>query len=137
MSTHQLPNRSDGLSASELEALRHAGTNYAWANSLMFRRPSNLATPEAPTHVPFCLFPSPFPRDQFERAIRLQTAYNRLYLNIASDPQLIREVIGSSIAKVDPFESFEMIIFFIKQNQVILSKLSRLNLTQSVSALVV
>jgi glutathione synthase len=34
---------------------------------------------------------------------RIQTAYNQLYLNIASSPELIREVLGKSIAQVDPF----------------------------------
>lgn len=37
------------------------------------------------TNAPVTLFPSPFPRKCFELAQGLQTSYNELYANIASD----------------------------------------------------
>ncbi|WAQ87561.1 hypothetical protein PtA15_8A465 [Puccinia triticina] len=89
------------LSASTLADLQQAGAVYALANSLVFRLPSPAGVHAF--HVPFTLLPSPFPRDQFEKAKRVQTAYNQLYLNIATSPALIREVLGTSIAKVDGF----------------------------------
>ncbi|KAA1128675.1 hypothetical protein PGTUg99_023514 [Puccinia graminis f. sp. tritici] len=101
MSTRQLPAWPPTLAPIHLDELRQAGATYALANSLIFKLHS--PTGVHGSHVPFTLLPSPFPRDQFEKAERIQTAYNQLYMNIASSPELIREVLGQSISKVDPF----------------------------------
>lgn len=45
--------------------------------------PGNVAA----TNAPVTLFPSPFPRKCFEQAQSLQTIYNELYANIASDEE--------------------------------------------------
>ncbi|KAI9602516.1 hypothetical protein H4Q26_001806 [Puccinia striiformis f. sp. tritici PST-130] len=102
MATCQLPSWPEELSPGHLNELQRAGAIYALANSLILKLPSQTGGIHA-SHVPFTLLPSPFPRDQFEKATRIQTAYNQLYLNIASSPGLIREVLGKSICKVDPF----------------------------------
>ncbi|PLW07308.1 hypothetical protein PCANC_26995 [Puccinia coronata f. sp. avenae] len=101
MSTSRLPAWPPTLSPGHLDELQQAGAVYALANSVILKLPSR--TGVHASHLPFTLFPSPFPRDQFEKATRIQTAYNQLYLNIASSPELIREVLGKSIAQVDPF----------------------------------
>ncbi|KAH9276830.1 glutathione synthetase [Batrachochytrium salamandrivorans] len=53
-------------------------------------------------HIPFSLFPSPYPRDCFDLASRLQPLYNALVDSIARDAQFIEEVMDS-IANVDNF----------------------------------
>ena len=47
-----------------------------------------LATP-----APVTLFPSLFPRDCFEEAVGLQTAYNELYARVASDEIFLEGVV--------------------------------------------
>ncbi|KNZ61114.1 glutathione synthetase [Puccinia sorghi] len=102
MSTSQLPVwPQSALSPNHLNHLQNSAATYAFANSILLKQASS--TGVQASHLPFTLLPSPFPRDQFEKATRIQTAYNQLYINIASSPELIREVLGKSIAKVDPF----------------------------------
>jgi len=67
------------------------------------------------THAPVTLFPSPFPQDEFEKAIKLQTTYNLLYARIASDVEGLQGIMDKyilwfplfssehSIARVDDF----------------------------------
>lgn len=92
------------FSSAELENLSRISKTYALTNSLIIK--PSLSSTEAEntaTHAPFCLLPSPFPRTQFERAVRIQVDYNKLYASISTSPALIREVIGKIVSKVDPF----------------------------------
>lgn len=44
------------------------------------------------TNAPVTLYPSPFPKRQFELAQQLQTTYNELYAAIASDETWLSEI---------------------------------------------
>ena len=82
--------------------------DYALANSIIFR-PLPQSTDAAPSlnsaiHGPFSLYPTPFPRTEFDKAVALQLAYNVLYANIANDPDFLESVIGGKVAKVDSFQ---------------------------------
>ena len=62
---------------------------------------------EEPNTVPsvpigVSLYPTPFPRVCFERACKLQQAYNKLYANIACDPTWLAEVL-TPVLEVDEF----------------------------------
>lgn len=45
--------------------------------------------------VPFgiSLYPTPFPRKQFEQAEKLQTIYNRLYMAVSEDEEWLHDVL--------------------------------------------
>jgi len=52
--------------------------------------------------APFCLFPSPFPRQEFDRAVELQTVLNELMHKVAHDFDFLEETLGKTIT-VDDF----------------------------------
>jgi len=52
--------------------------------------------------APFCLLPSPFPRQEFERAVELQTLLNELMHKVAHDFDFLEETLGKTIT-VDDF----------------------------------
>jgi len=60
------------------------------------------------TNAPVTLYPSPFPRECFEQAQRLQALYNELYAAIASDEawlgQIMQEYVSLPISLIStPF----------------------------------
>ena len=52
--------------------------------------------------APFLLFPSPFPRSEFDRVVRLQTTLNLLTHRVAHDRRFLEETLAKTI-QVDPF----------------------------------
>ena len=106
MSTQWPPNLSEG----KLEALTQQAIVYALSHGLLHRLPQ-LTTAQATTqpiaviHVPFSLFPSPFPRRLFQLAQKLQHVYNVLYSRIAMDDAFLDKVMGEDegVGKVDQF----------------------------------
>jgi glutathione synthase len=95
------------LSTAQLEALTLYATTYALSHGLLYL-PVALPQPPAPTsaiHAPLSLFPSPMPRGLFERARKLQKAYNVLYARIAMDVHFLDRVMGEidGVGKVDDF----------------------------------
>lgn len=95
------------LTAAQLEALTLYATTYALAHGLLYL-PTTTPQPPAPTsaiHAPLSIFPSPLPRKLFERARRLQRAYNVLYARVAMDEEFLDQVMGEveGVGKVDDF----------------------------------
>jgi glutathione synthase len=76
--------------------------DYALSHSILYRPVEPSAT--SAIHAPFALFPSPFPKKLYDRVVRLQTAYNELYAEIASDHAFLEKVIGGNVIKVDDFQ---------------------------------
>ncbi|TDL19686.1 glutathione synthase [Rickenella mellea] len=79
----RLPEWPPSISHPELEHLTNLATTYALSHGLLYlppHPPSGAPPPtQAPSsaiHAPFSIFPSPFPRTLFEKAQRLQRAYN-------------------------------------------------------------
>ena len=54
--------------------------------------------PSSAIHAPVSLFPSPFPREHFELAKRLQKAYNVLYARVAMDELFLDGIFSVIIA---------------------------------------
>ncbi len=52
--------------------------------------------------APFVLLPSPFPRDEFQKAVKLQPILNRLMSQVANDTKFLSETLKATI-KVDNF----------------------------------
>ena len=89
------------------EELTLRATTYALSHGLIYLPVADVQPP-APTsaiHAPLALFPSPFPRKQFELAQRLQRTYNVLYARIALDEEFLDRVMGAEIGvgRVDEF----------------------------------
>lgn len=83
-------------------AVLAAASDWALGHGLAFR-PTDHSTTSA-IHGPFALYPTAFPRSCFEQAQRIQTIYNALYANLASDEAFLEQVIGAQVAKVDEFQ---------------------------------
>ncbi|KAH9856943.1 glutathione synthase [Lenzites betulinus] len=89
------------------EALTLLATTYALSHGLVYLPPADVQPP-VPTsaiHAPLALFPSPFPRAQFELARSLQHQYNELYARIALDESFLDTVMGAEVGvgRVDEF----------------------------------
>ncbi|KAI0647110.1 glutathione synthase [Trametes meyenii] len=95
------------LTDDQREALTLHATTYALSHGLIYLPPADVQPP-APTsaiHAPLALFPSPFPRRQFELAKRLQRKYNLLYARLALDVEFLDRVMGAErgVGRVDEF----------------------------------
>ncbi|OCH89932.1 glutathione synthase [Obba rivulosa] len=95
------------LSEAQLQALTLLATTYALSHGLNYLPVADVQPP-APTsaiHAPLALFPSPFPRNLFSLARRLQRAYNVLYARVALDEEFLDNVMGEEkgVGKVDQF----------------------------------
>ncbi|TFL02602.1 glutathione synthase [Pterulicium gracile] len=95
------------LSEDQLQELTLIATSYALSHGLLYL-PVAAKQPPAPSsaiHAPLSLFPSPFPRQLFEQAQKLQHIYNTLYARIAMDEDFLDEVMGAvdGVGAVDEF----------------------------------
>ena len=94
------------LSENELAALALQATTYALSHGLVYL-PVAKEQPPVPTstiHAPLALFPSPIPRNLFDRAKRLQSIYNILYARVATDVEFLDLVMGEAgVGDVDEF----------------------------------
>lgn len=94
------------LTASKLEYLLTSFTDWSLAHGLAVRPPPTVQHPNdsVATHAPVTLFPSLFPRALFDRAREIQTVYNELYANIASEEgeqwlaSIIEEFVSSFVS---------------------------------------
>ena len=50
--------------------------------------------------APFVLFPSPFPNDEYYKAINLQTVLNELMHKVGRGYHLVRETVNFSIMEI-------------------------------------
>ncbi|TDL16651.1 glutathione synthase [Rickenella mellea] len=107
-----LPEWPPNISQPELEYLTKLATTYALSHGLLYLPPHLPSGPPPPTqapssaiHAPLSIFPSPFPRELFERAQRLQSVYNVLYARIAQDAEFLDRVMGAEVGagRVDVF----------------------------------
>ena len=89
------------LSQQELHTLREAAIDYALANGLVVRpttdKQIHFANNAAVTHAPFSLFPTPFPRREFEKAQKLQTIWNELIHRLSQDDAFLNEIMDTYV----------------------------------------
>jgi hypothetical protein len=99
-----LPTWPPSLQDEQREELSNLAATWALAHGLVY-------FPVSPTdrgtaiHAPFTLLPSPFPKLLFERAQRIQKAYNVLYSRVALDREFLDAIMGDKggVSDVDPF----------------------------------
>ncbi|KAI0362179.1 glutathione synthase [Trametes cingulata] len=107
MSSSSLPQWPPDVTDEQREALTLLATTYALSHGLVYLPPADVQPP-VPTsaiHAPLALFPSPFPRKQFELARELQRSYNVLYARVAMDEDFLDRVMGAEagVGRVDEF----------------------------------
>ncbi|CAK5284402.1 unnamed protein product [Mycena citricolor] len=95
------------LSDEQAAALTLYATSYALSHGLLYL-PASVPQPAIPNsaiHAPLALFPSPFPRNLYNHARRLQSTCNILYARIAMDEEFLDRVMGAvdGVGKVDDF----------------------------------
>lgn len=44
-------------------------------------------------YVPFTLLPSPFPKSEFQKAVKIQTSLNLLFHNVAHDYEFLKNTL--------------------------------------------
>ena len=107
MASSSLPQWPPEITDEQRSALTLLATTYALSHGLVYLPPADVQPP-VPTsaiHAPLALFPSPFPRKQFELAKRLQRKYNVLYARVAMDEEFLDRVMGAEqgVGRVDEF----------------------------------
>ncbi len=109
-SAQQLPQwPPPALHPRQLDHLTASATDFAFAHGLVYRPPTKDAREAVDTssviHAPFSLLPSPFPRELFAYAQRLQPIYNELYARITLDHSFLEDVfVNRNVIKVDDFQ---------------------------------
>jgi glutathione synthase len=87
------------LSQQDLHILRDTAIDYALANGLIVRptidKQVHFANNAAVTHAPFSLFPTPFPRREFEKAQKLQPIWNDLIHQLSQDDAFLNEIMDT------------------------------------------
>jgi hypothetical protein len=61
-------------------------------------------TPSSAVPAPLSICPTPFPKDLYDLAVRIQPAYNAVYANITRDVAFLDRVMGGVVSKVDEFQ---------------------------------
>ncbi len=68
------------------DELIKVAVDYAFASGLVIRSADN---PAEAVHAPFSLHPSPFPRQAYEKIVRIQSSFNRLVHAVSQDDAFI------------------------------------------------
>ncbi|EZA60374.1 Glutathione synthetase [Ooceraea biroi] len=98
--TMKLPISLD-LSKKELEELIDKAKDWALMNGMCLRSKTNFNR-DVLQFAPFALFPSPFPREEFQKAYDIQIILNTLIHRVAHDYDFLKETL-QEIIKVDDF----------------------------------
>jgi len=89
------------LPKEQLDDLVEKAKDYALMHGICMRR-KDAYDRDALHFAPFVLFPSPFPKEEFNKALTLQPVLNELMHNVAHDDDFLREALKHTI-KVDEF----------------------------------
>lgn len=89
-------NYPPSLASRQREELLRDAIDWALAHGLVVRpttdKQQHFSNNSAVTHAPFALYPTPFPRAEFEKAKGLQQPWNKLIHSLSEDDELITEV---------------------------------------------
>jgi glutathione synthase len=90
------------LAKGQIEALSLEANTFALSKGLSYLPKPGTGTdissiPVSAIHAPYTLLPTPFPRQLFRFAQRLQPFYNVLYSRIASDFDLLDRIMGAEV----------------------------------------
>ena len=99
MAASPYPNYPPSLTADQFEYLLSNVKDWSLLNGLAVRPSTSFISSDIDpsrslgTTAPVTLFPSLFPRACFDEALALQTAYNELYMAIASDEAWLKSIV--------------------------------------------
>lgn len=85
---------ASALSDEQLQILKDIALDFALSNGLVIRpvsKGSNIIA-EGVINAPVTLFPSYFPLDAYDSAVKLQPLYNQLVHDISQDDAFLREI---------------------------------------------
>jgi len=89
------------LPQQQLEDLVEKAKDYALMHGICMRR-KDAFDRDALQFAPFVLLPTPFPREEFHKAVSLQTPLNELMHKVAHDDEFLRQALKNTV-KVDEF----------------------------------
>ncbi|KAL9976349.1 hypothetical protein ACROYT_G013641 [Oculina patagonica] len=87
------------VSQDEIKYLEREARDYCLTHGMFFNDSKG-----EPQHVPFTLFPSPFPQKLFTAAKKVQTDFNLLVHKVSQDYEFTKKALSSTVA-ADPFTS--------------------------------
>lgn len=105
--TSQLPDWPPSFTQEQTSHLLLLATTYALGHGFTLLPPHTPQTGPIPTSsipAPLSLCPSPFPKDLYKLAVKIQPAYNALYVNVTRDWVFLDKVMGGVVSKVDEFQ---------------------------------
>ncbi|TID28183.1 hypothetical protein CANINC_002616 [Pichia inconspicua] len=86
------PKEFPSLPDERLKEIVHQLTQYGLANGLIMYPPAPFLENQ-PVLAPVTLFPTPFPREEFNKSLQIQKIYNKLYANIVAEQKWLTNVI--------------------------------------------
>ncbi|KAG0243011.1 hypothetical protein BGX31_011327 [Mortierella sp. GBA43] len=100
---------TSALSDDQLRILKVSALDFALSHGLVIRPPpptskdsNTIVAAEGVINAPVSLFPTPFPRNAFNNAIKIQPLFNQLVQDISEDDAFLKEVM-ESLSSVDEF----------------------------------
>ena len=87
-----LPSYPPSLPPKALHFLLTSLTDYCLSHGITVRPNQQSGGNHLASHAPVTLFPSLFPRNAWEQALRIQTRYNELYAKIANDTEWLGKI---------------------------------------------
>ncbi|KAF9202444.1 hypothetical protein BGZ49_007404 [Haplosporangium sp. Z 27] len=101
-------NLASTLNENQLQILKDAALDFALSHGLVVRPPvqandlNSAVIPSGVINAPVSLFPTPFPVNAFNDAVKIQPLYNQLVHDISQDDEFLREIM-ESLSVVDDF----------------------------------
>ncbi|KAF0718940.1 Aste57867_1374 [Aphanomyces stellatus] len=83
-----------GLNASQVQRFLTEATAYAAGHGMLVQAPE-----QRYAHLPYCLFPVPFPKKQFDLGIELSPLFATLVDRVSADPDWLHEQLDSVLAE--------------------------------------
>lgn len=90
------------LNDQKLQELVHEVSQFGLSNGLVMYPPAPYKDYE-PVLAPITIFPTPFPRKQFEKSYDIQKSYNKLYANVVSEKKWLEGIIEKLSIHDKPF----------------------------------
>ncbi|KAJ9121782.1 hypothetical protein QFC22_002404 [Naganishia vaughanmartiniae] len=104
MTTSYLPVWPPTFTPEQQAKLLLLASTYALSHGFTLLPPNPTSPPTSAIPAPLSLCPTPFPRELYDLAVRIQPAYNALYVNVTKDVEFLDRVMGGVVSKVDEFQ---------------------------------
>jgi hypothetical protein len=97
-----LPSYPPSLPPRELSFLMSSLTDYCLSHGVTVRPSVPSENNHLASHAPVTVFPSLFPRNAWEQALKVQTIYNLLYARIANDVEWLGKIMDELLVYGKP-----------------------------------